>query len=158
MEVVKDILMDFILFSLIEAFIFCLFFEKVGGCRKAEWVEDIIPLAITNCLYSQILPPLIYQFISMITMILILKFRHNMYLRKSFMIVFLSITLMLIIEMFYNIFIILFFDKDCFNINLFQLFLFIIPIKIIEIMILKKWGDKMKKFWLGEIKKPVKQK
>ena len=56
MELLKSIVIDFVLFSGIEGFIFCLFFEKIGGCRKFKWYEWLI-LSLGNCLISQLLPP-----------------------------------------------------------------------------------------------------
>jgi hypothetical protein len=39
MKVITDIVIDFILFSGVEGFIFCLFFERVCGCRKFKLYE-----------------------------------------------------------------------------------------------------------------------
>ena len=67
MELLKSIVIDFVLFSGIEGFIFCLFFEKIGGCRKFKWYEWLI-LSIGNCLISQLLPPTLYQFVCVLWM------------------------------------------------------------------------------------------
>lgn len=62
MEVLKNLVIDFGLFSGIEGFIFCLFFEKIGKCRKFKWYEWFI-LSVGNCLISNFLPPMIYQIV-----------------------------------------------------------------------------------------------
>ena len=54
LEFIKGCVIDFVLFSGIEGFIFCLFFEKIGGCRKFKWYE-IVGLSIINCLISNLL-------------------------------------------------------------------------------------------------------
>lgn len=63
----REIVTDFVLFSGIEGFIFCLFFEKVGECRKFKWYEWLI-LSVGNCLISQLLPPTLYQFVCVLWM------------------------------------------------------------------------------------------
>ena len=63
----REIVTDFVLFSGIEGFIFCLFFEKVGECRRFKWYEWLI-LSIGNCLISQLLPPTLYQFVCVLWM------------------------------------------------------------------------------------------
>lgn len=61
----REIITDFVLFSGIEGFLLCLFFERIGNCRKFKWYEWLI-LSIGNCLISQLFPPLLYQFICII--------------------------------------------------------------------------------------------
>lgn len=39
MEMIKDIIIDFVLFSGIEGFIVCIFFQNIGKCRKFKWHE-----------------------------------------------------------------------------------------------------------------------
>lgn len=41
-ELLKDIMVDFILFSAIEGAIFCLFFNIVGECKKFTWWETTL--------------------------------------------------------------------------------------------------------------------
>jgi hypothetical protein len=61
----REIVTDFVLFSGIEGFLLCLFFERIGNCRKFKWYEWLI-LSLGNCLISKLLPPLLYQVIILI--------------------------------------------------------------------------------------------
>ena len=56
----REIVTDFVLFSGIEGFISCLFFEKIGGCRKFKWYEWLI-LSLGNCVISASFSPVIFQ-------------------------------------------------------------------------------------------------
>lgn len=138
MELLKSIVIDFVLFSGVEGFIFCLFFEKVGECRKFKWYEWLV-LSIGNCVISQIFPPTIYQAIMILWLSFILyiinKTKTFKYCIKQAIF---SIILFFIYEVLYSIIIlnILKFDALVDNLLLnenIELFVFIIPLRILEI-------------------------
>ena len=56
----KSILMDYVLFSLIEGIIFNLFFINIGKLNRIKWWQVPI-MAFINCALSCTLPPLVYQ-------------------------------------------------------------------------------------------------
>ena len=99
MELLKSIVVDFVLFSGIEGFIFCLFFEKIGGCRKFKWYEWLI-LSFGNCVISQMLPPTIYQVVCIIWMSIILNFIKHIKLKKSIVQSILSVLSFFLVEVF----------------------------------------------------------
>ena len=41
MELLKNIIVDFCLFSLIEGWILTQFYEKICNCRKFKWYEKL---------------------------------------------------------------------------------------------------------------------
>ena len=94
----REIVTDFMLFSGIEGFIFCLFFEKVGECRKFKWYEWLI-LSIGNCLISQLLPPLLYQFVCIIWICSFLHISNNLSILNGLKLSFKSVVFFLIFEM-----------------------------------------------------------
>ena len=138
MELLKSIVVDFVLFSGIEGFIFCLFFEKIGGCRKFKWYEWLI-LSLGNCIISKLFPPTIYQVIMILWLSFILyttnKTKTFKYCIKQAMF---SIVLFFIYEVLYSIVILNILKFDALVDNLLLnaniiLFVFIIPLRILEI-------------------------
>lgn len=135
MELVKDVVVDFCLFSLIEGFIFCLFFEKIGGCRKFKWYEVLI-LSIGNCIISQVFPPIIYQIIAIFYMSILLNLLKIEKIFKCLKIVITSMILMMIIEMIFAMIYEVLFKIDFVHCNDYLLFLFVIPIRVVEILLI----------------------
>ena len=135
MELVKDVVVDFCLFSLIEGFIFCLFFEKIGGCRKFKWYEVLI-LSIGNCIISQVFPPIIYQIIAIFYMSILLNLLKIEKIFKCLKIVITSMILMMIIEMIFAMIYEVLFKIDFVHCNDYLLFLFVIPIRAVEILLI----------------------
>lgn len=141
MGLIKDVVIDFCLFSLIEGFIFCLFFEKIGGCKKFKWYEIFI-LSIGNCIISQVFPPVVYQIIAIFYMSILLKVLKELKIIKSIRLVLISIILMMTIEMIFAIFYEVLFDIDFTKINTIKSFILSIPMKIIEIILIFFWRHK----------------
>lgn len=151
MEMIKDIIIDFVLFSGIEGFIFCLFFEKIGKCRKFKWYEWLI-LSVGNCLISKIFPPIIYQIICIIWMLILLKLLNRKqaisYILKS---IFCAIAMFYIIEILHSVMIEEFFSYDMIlSDNKLKVFLGLIPAKILEIFISIK-GENIMKIVVGGV-------
>lgn len=139
MTLIKDILIDFVLFSGIEGFIFCLFFCKIFNHRKFKFYEWFI-LSFINCLISKLLPPIIYQAVVILFMSIYLYILNNKehylhYLKMSG----LSVAMFLVTEILYSIILnlVLKFNMLQFFMNDFELlrqFIFLIPLRIIEII------------------------
>ena len=147
MELLKSIVIDFVLFSSIEGFIFCLFFEKIGRCRKFKWYEWLI-LSLGNCVISQVLPPTIYQIICVVYMSIIVKLLNkNKRLLGTIKYSIWSVMLAFVVEVIGSIIIEILFRYDRFSCistnNIFTYIAFIV-LKIIELYIIYIWS-KLKK-------------
>ena len=134
----REIVTDFVLFSGIEGFIFCLFFEKVGECRRFKWYEWLI-LSIGNCLISQLLPPTLYQLVCVLWMSIFLYIFSVKNIIKCMKLSVLSVLYFFIYEVIYSIMLLygLRFDGLQRNLSckdLIELFIFMIPLRIIEII------------------------
>lgn len=144
----REMVTDFVLFSGIEGFIFCLFFEKVGECRKFKWYEWLI-LSVGNCLISQLLPPLLYQFICIIWICSFLHISNNLSILNGLKLSFKSVVFFLICEMVFAMLYELILDIDFTNIDDLKLFASMIPVRIIEILFIRRW--KAMKIWMGGV-------
>lgn len=136
MELVKDVVVDFCLFSLIEGFIYCYFFNVVSKLGKFK-IKEILILSIGNCLISQIFPPVIYQVIMILWMGFVLNKFKNIKIANGIKIALSVMIYQLIIEM-----IIYGFYDFCFGIDLnitnkILLFIYMIPMRFFEIFIIK---------------------
>ena len=142
MELLKSIVIDFVLFSGVEGFIFCLFFEKIGGCRKFKWYEWLV-LSIGNCVISQVFPPTIYQIICVVYMSIIVKLLNkNKRLLDTIKYSIWSVMLAFVVEVIGSIIIEILFRYDRFSCigtnNIFTYIAFIV-LKIIELYIIYIW-------------------
>ena len=144
----REIVTAFVLFSGIEGSLFCLFFEKVGGCRKFKWYEWLI-LSIGNCLISQLLPPLLYQFVCIIWICSFLHISNNLSVLNGLKLSFKSVVFFLIFEMVSAMLYELILDIDFTNIDDLKLFASMIPVRIIEILFIRRW--KAMKIWMGGV-------
>ena len=137
MELLKSIVIDFVLFSGIEGFILCLFFEKIGGRRKFKWYEWLI-LSIGNCLISQLLPPTLYQLVCVLWMSVFLYIVSVGEITKCMKLSALSVLCFFIYEVIYSVVLLygLNFESLVKNLPLqeqIKLFILIIPLRLIEI-------------------------
>lgn len=154
MIIIKNCLIDFILFSLIEGYIFSLFFEKIGNCKKFKWWQIII-MSMGNCIISQIFPPTIYQIIMIFWMFIIICIIEKNINKKYILLPINSFTCTFIIEITYSILLneFLSFDRFYHFNNIFTIFLFSIPLKILEIILIRKGCDVMKAVFGGIVRK-----
>ena len=144
----REIVTDFVLFSGIEGFIFCLFFEKVGECRKFKWYEWLI-LSIGNCLISQLLPPLLYQFICIIWMALFIHFSNEKNIFDSVKLSFKSVIFFLVCEMLFAMFYDFILELDFTNAKNIVVFIMTLPIRLVEIILIRRY--KTMKIWIGGV-------
>ena len=135
----KDILIDFVLFSAIEGFIFCLFFTKVCDCKKFKFYQWLL-LSFINCLISKLFPPVIYQAIMILWMsILLYNINGKDKYKYCFISSSVSLGMFLVTEILYSILL-----NKIMNVELLKFFMsdfeqlksfiFLIPLRIIEIM------------------------
>ena len=144
----REIVTDFVLFSGIEGFIFCLFFEKVGECRKFKWYEWLI-LSIGNCLISQLLPPLLYQFVCIIWICSFLHISNNLSILNGLKLSFKSVVFFLIFEMVFAMIYEVMFNIDFSVLDNMKAFMFMMPIRLVEILFLRRWN--IMKIWFGGV-------
>lgn len=133
----KSILMDYVLFSLIEGIIFNLFFINIGKLNRIKWWQVPI-MAFINCALSFTLPPLVYQPIVIISNAIFLLLNKNS-VKSSFKYSALSVLFFLIMETAYNVVLEVFFHFDAIGVNRdekLKIFLIIIPLRIIEVITL----------------------
>ena len=138
MGMIKDIIIDFVLFSGVEGFIFCLFFEKIGKCRKFKWYEWLI-LSVGNCLISKFLPPMIYQIACVLWMSLLLNLFMKINIKKCIKLNIILIGVLYIIEVIYTIIINKIFNFNRFlniNENNIKIYIMFILLKCIELSLL----------------------
>lgn len=144
MDLLKGMLIDFLLFSIIEAYIFTLFFNKVGGSRKFKW-NEIVGLAILNCLCSTMIPPLFFHIIGITYMSIIVYRCSDLDIKKSILVSAYATAFMFVVEIGYCIFSEYVLDFVFYGVNnKFVTFLYLIPTKIIEMILILKGGDRMK--------------
>ena len=133
----KSILMDYVLFSLIEGIIFNLFFINIGKLNRIKWWQVPI-MAFINCALSCTLHPLVYQPIVIISNAIFLLLNKNS-VKSSFKYSALSVLFFLIMETAYNVVLEVFFHFDAIGVNRdekLKIFLIIIPLRIIEVITL----------------------
>lgn len=133
----KSILMDYVLFSLIEGIIFNLFFINIGKLNRIKWWQVPI-MAFINCALSCTLPPLVYQPIVIISNAIFLLLNKNS-IKNSFKYSALSVLFFLIMETAYNVVLEVFFHFDAIGVNRdekLKIFLIITPLRIIEVITL----------------------
>lgn len=144
----REMVTDFVFFSGIEGFIFCLFFEKVGECRKFKWYEWLI-LSIGNCLISQLLPPLLYQFVCIIWICSFLHISNNLSILNGLKLSFKSVIFFLIFEMVFAMIYEVMFNIDFSVLDNTKAFMFMMPIRLVEILFLRRWN--IMKIWFGGV-------
>ena len=144
----REMVIDFVLFSGIEGFIFCLFFEKVGECRRFKWYEWLI-LSIGNCLISQLLPPLLYQFVCIIWICSFLHISNNLSILNGLKLSFKSVIFFLIFEMVFAMIYEVLFNIDFSVLDNTKAFMFMMPIRLVEILFLRRWN--IMKIWFGGV-------
>ena len=160
MELLKDIIIDFVLFSGIEGFIFCLFFVKIFNCKKFKFYQWLL-LSFINCLISKIFQPIIYQLIILIWVgVCIFLLNRNIKLIKCFIISALSILFFFLLETPYELLLSVLLKFDAFkffltDLEFLKLFILIIPLRVIEIVIINliRRNEKMKIVIGGVVRK-----
>lgn len=151
MDFISNIITDFLYFSFIEAIIFCYYFNKIGKCEKFVFI-DVLVIGIINCLISQLFPPILYQVLMVVSMgCYMCTFKSKRILYSVFLAASAMLFIMIVemaIAMSYE----LIFGFSFTEISKFKIFLTIIPMKIVEVLMIKG-GEVLMKAWYGEIEK-----
>lgn len=144
------IISDLLLFSILESFIFCLYFKKFGNCKEFKHYEIFI-IGAVNCIISQVIPPLLYQLIMVIWMGFYLFLFKNKTLLVGLYLSAMSMLLLLTIEMLGAMAYEYILNINFMELDKIKLFITIIPMKLFEIFFILG-GDRMKA-WYSEIEK-----
>lgn len=131
----KKIFIDFILFSFIESYIFKNIFERKLNIKFYQY--EVLILGIGNCLISQLFPPIMYQILMNLYMTFMLIFLKNIKVEIAFKSTISAMKYFLVIEMPVCFIIELFTNIDFSIINYIKLLIINIPLKIMEIYLLK---------------------
>lgn len=135
MELVKDVVVDFCLFSLIEGFILCKFYEKICKLNKFKFNEIFI-LSLINCLISTLLPPVFYQIVIILWIGIFLKIFKKINYIIGLKYGLFSMIFVLVIEMTFCMLYETIFGINFSKMNSMFLFFINIPMKILEIFII----------------------
>ena len=151
-----NIIIDFILFSLIETFIVYLFVYKVFKCKKVKTIYLIL-MALINSILSQLLPNILYQVIIIIWISIFLYFYdknkiYTYYLKMMFKI----FIYFFIIETVYGMSLQVLFNFNGLSNSLeikdkLKLFCLMIPLRIIEFIGIKIMEVTRMKLVLGGV-------
>jgi chromate transport protein ChrA len=150
-DLINNITTDFLYFSFIEAIIFCYYFNKIGKCGKFVFA-DIVIIGFSNCLISQLFPPILYQLLMIITMGCYLYLFKSKGILYSLFLSMSAMIFILVVEMIMAIGYELIFGFSFTEISKFKIFITILPMKIVEALMIKGGGILMKA-WYGEIEK-----
>lgn len=155
----KVILMQFILFTLVEGAIYAMFYYKWCKCKKFK-LYHILIMSVGNYIISTTLAPVLYQCVMALWMGLCICFVQKKFRKKYIGYAIIGLMIVLVIEMVYC-FVIEQFGIDILRItaqgdicdmdNLVRLFAYLSPTKFIEIIIFSKWGVSMSKSWAGTV-------
>ena len=151
MDSIIQILLGFVLFTLIENIIAAMFYEKCCGCKRLKWWQVLV-MAVGYYVIATSLSPIVYQCVLVIYRVFSL-FNNKAWKFKYFKYVVVWFLITLITEMPYA------FLLEIFGIvnglkctSIFIRFLIIIFPKVVQVLFIIFGGKKMKN-WLGTIKK-----
>lgn len=158
MEILKSVMTDYVLFSLIDSYIFCLFFKNMGKCSNIKWYECMM-LGLVNSIVSTFGIPIIYQLVGILYMGIFISLKEKRNIKDSLFLSLSASVYILTVEATYSLFVNVVFNMDTSHFDDVKLFMMIIPMRIIEITILKRGDTIMKnmKWWFGDVEKPEKE-
>ena len=135
--VVKDFLVTLVSLGIIETFITLFYFTKISKF-KIKIIDFILYLIFITIMYY--IPPVIRQFFIFLGTLIYLNYRTKIkiYLCIKFLFAFYSV--LLITEVIFSIFYEIFLNLDFTNMNGFKLFIFLLPCKILQILLIKNGG------------------
>ena len=116
-------------------------------------------IGVCNSIISTIFPPLMSQPISIFFMGIMINIKEKRGIVNSILLSVSALTYFMVLEIVYSFVISIGLKIDTFDYNEIELFLLIIPIRVVEIYLLKRGDLVMKKlkFWIGEVEKPEKE-
>lgn len=157
----KVVLMQFILFTLVEGAIYAMFYYKWCKCKKFK-LYHILIMSVGNYIISTTLAPVLYQCVMALWMGLCISFVQKKFRVKYIGYAGVIILFTLIIEIIYNIALDIIINIDLLNITVsgntnsidgvIHLFIFVLPTKLFEIFVIERW-DVDVKTWIGELRR-----
>ena len=148
----REMVIDFVLFSFVEGLLYAMFFNRVCKCKKFN-VFEIIVMSIGNCVVSCLFSPIIYQIFMMGWMAFCLYLKNGtdhttfQYVKYSFY----GLLYSLITEMLYAMFFEFILNIDLFNFTKVQTFAVMIPIRLLQFVVIIEWRKTHMKSWLGGV-------
>ena len=154
-EIIKNIAVDFVLFSGIEGLILLLFFNRVFD-YKFNFLHWLL-LSSVNSVLTVIFPPIVRQWIAVlwISMFLYLFKEHKDKYLKCLFASICSMAMIIILEVLYDLLLLKFVNFEAFNFltdsENFKLFILIIPLRIIEVINILMIGVIRMKLLIGGV-------
>ena len=148
----REMVIDFVLFSFVEGLLYAMFFNRVCKCKKFN-VFEIIVMSIGNCVVSCLFPPIIYQIFMMDWMAFCLYLKNGtdrttfQYIKYSFLVMFGQLITEMVFAMFYDFVLNIDFSKS----SSLTVFTIMIPIRAIQFIIIYKLGGFNMKGWMGGV-------
>ena len=148
----REMVIDFVLFSFVEGLLYAMFFNRVCKCKKFN-VFEIIVMSIGNCVVSCLFPPIIYQIFMMGWMAFCSYLKNGtdrttfQYVKYSFLVMFGQLITEMVFAMFYEFIL----NIDLFDCDRLKLFIAMIPLRIVQLIIIIMIGGLNMKGWLGGV-------
>lgn len=148
----REMVIDFVLFSFVEGLLYAMFFNRVCKCKKFN-VFEIIVMSIGNCVVSCLFPPIIYQIFMMGWMAFCLYLKNGtdrttfQYVKCSFLVMFGQLIIEGIGMMFYEFILHINFIEQ----SKFIVFYMMIPMRIIQLLSIIVIGGFNMKGWFGGV-------
>lgn len=148
----REMIIDFMLFSFVEGLLYAMFFNRVCKCKKFN-IFEIIVMSIGNCVVSCLFPPIIYQIFMMGWMAFCLHLKNGtdhttfQYVKYSFLVMVGQLIIEMVFAMFYDFVLNIDFSKS----SSLTVFAIMIPIRVIQFIIIYKLGGFNMKGWMGGV-------
>lgn len=148
----REMIIDFMLFSFVEGLLYAMFFNRVCKCKKFN-IFEIIVMSIGNCVVFCLFPPIIYQIFMMGWMAFCLHLKNGtdhttfQYVKYSFLVMVGQLITEMVFAMFYDFVLNIDFSKS----SPLTVFIIMIPIRAIQFIIIYKLGGFNMKGWMGGI-------
>lgn len=148
----REMIIDFVLFSFVEGLLYAMFFNRVCKCKKFN-VFEIIVMSIGNCVVSCVFPPVIYQIVMMCWMAFCLHLKNEtdrttfQYVKYSFLVMVGQLIIEGIGMMFYEFIL----HIDFIEQSKFVVFCMMIPMRIIQLLSIIIIGGFNMKGWFGGV-------
>lgn len=152
MGTVKDILEFFVTFGIIDNIIIYMFFRKFGNCPKNKWYQ-IGALALIGSVMKFVFAPIIYQVLLFLIFIIYNSFVNKFDIKYNLKITSVMFLFILISEISYIMILDFIFNIDLSIFNNLNRFIFLIPNRFLNILLIKE----MKKWDLFGLEKSKKK-
>lgn len=152
MGTVKEILEFFVTFGIVDNIIIYMFFRKFGNCPKNKWYQ-IGALALIGSVMKFVFAPIIYQVLLFLIFIIYNSFVNKFDIKYNLKITSVMFLFILISEISYIMILDFIFNIDLSIFNNLNRFIFLIPNRFLNILLIKE----MKKWDLFGLEKSKKK-